>query len=349
MPKPYTLSGEPTAQTVEQIDEMLGLLFQEVDTAQHAMLSSKHSDVTAAAVARGALIVGQGSTATWQKLVIGAAARVLRSDGTDLAWAQVVLTTDVTGVLPVANGGTNIASYAVGDLLYASGATTLSKLADVATGNALISGGVTTAPSWGKIGLTTHVSGTLPVANGGTGLTTIGTAELLYGSSPGVYDVVAKSTSNSRYLSNQGVNNYPTWDTVNLSNGVSSTLPVANGGTNRSSYSQGDLLYASGATAFALLNKDANATRYLSNTGASNNPAWAQIDLSNGVTGDLPYANLTPSSAASKVLGRTSASAGDWQEITLGPGLTMTLTTLDVTGGSGLTHPQVLARVSFRG
>jgi hypothetical protein len=55
--------------------------------------------------------------------------------------------------------------------LYASGATALSKLADVATGNALISGGVGVAPSYGKIGLTTHVSGTLAVGNGGTGLT----------------------------------------------------------------------------------------------------------------------------------------------------------------------------------
>jgi hypothetical protein len=56
----------------------------------------------------------------------------------------------------------------VGDLLYANTTTTLAKLADVATGNALISGGVGVAPSWGKIGLTTHVSGVLPVANGGT-------------------------------------------------------------------------------------------------------------------------------------------------------------------------------------
>lgn len=70
--------------------------------------------------------------------------------------------------ITAAKGGTGQTTYAVGDLLYASAATTLSKLADVATGNALISGGVTTAPSWGKIGLTTHVSGTLPVANGGT-------------------------------------------------------------------------------------------------------------------------------------------------------------------------------------
>lgn len=72
-----------------------------------------------------------------------------------------------------AYGGTGQTTYAVGDILYASGATALSKLAGVATGNVLISGGVATAPSWGKVGLTTHVSGTLPVANGGTGATTL--------------------------------------------------------------------------------------------------------------------------------------------------------------------------------
>ena len=72
--------------------------------------------------------------------------------------------------IPATDGGTGNASYAVGDLLYASTTTALSKLADVATGNALISGGVSTAPSYGKIGLTTHVSGTLGYANGGWGV-----------------------------------------------------------------------------------------------------------------------------------------------------------------------------------
>ncbi len=74
-----------------------------------------------------------------------------------------------SGTLSAARGGLGIASYTIGDLPYASGATAFSKLAGVATGNALISGGVATAPSWGKIGLTTHVSGILPGANGGTG------------------------------------------------------------------------------------------------------------------------------------------------------------------------------------
>ncbi len=63
-------------------------------------------------------------------------------------------------------GGTGQAGgYAVGDILYASSATTLSKLADIATGNALLSNGVGVAPSYGKVGLTTHVSGQLPIAN----------------------------------------------------------------------------------------------------------------------------------------------------------------------------------------
>lgn len=48
----------------------------------------------------------------------------------------------------VVAGGTNITSYTIGDLLFASASTTLSKLADVAVGRVLISGGVGVAPSW---------------------------------------------------------------------------------------------------------------------------------------------------------------------------------------------------------
>ena len=73
-------------------------------------------------------------------------------------------------VISAAKGGTGQTSYTTGDILYASGATAISRLAGVATGNVLISGGVATAPAWGKVDLTTHVTGVLPVANGGTGL-----------------------------------------------------------------------------------------------------------------------------------------------------------------------------------
>lgn len=89
-------------------------------------------------------------------------------------------------VTPATAGGTGQTSYAVGDLLYADTTTSLAKLPDVATGNALISGGVGVAPSWGKIGLTTHVSGTLPTANGGTNLTSFTANGVMYASSSSV-------------------------------------------------------------------------------------------------------------------------------------------------------------------
>jgi len=63
------------------------------------------------------------------------------------------------------------------------------------------------------------------------------------------------------------------------------------GGTGLNSYSQGDTLYSSASNTLAALPKDTNATRYLSNTGTSNNPAWSQVNLTNGVTGALPIGN----------------------------------------------------------
>ncbi len=83
------------------------------------------------------------------------------------------------GTLSASYGGTGQTSYAVGDILYASGTGTLSKLADIATGNALISGGANTAPSYGKIGLTTHVSGTLPIGSGGTNSTSFTASQVI--------------------------------------------------------------------------------------------------------------------------------------------------------------------------
>lgn len=58
------------------------------------------------------------------------------------------LTGGLNTPLVPAQGGTGLSSYAVGDLVYASGATTLAKLADVAVGQVLVSGGVATAPAY---------------------------------------------------------------------------------------------------------------------------------------------------------------------------------------------------------
>jgi len=132
-------------------------------------------------------------------------------------------------VVPATAGGTGQTSYAVVDLIYADTTTTLAKLPDVATGNALISGGVGVAPSWGKIGLTTHVSGTLPVGNGGTGqasnLTQYG---IVYGSTTTAMATTAAGTSTQVLHGN--ASGAPTFSAVSLTADVSGTLPVANGG-----------------------------------------------------------------------------------------------------------------------
>lgn len=103
-------------------------------------------------------------------------------------------------------GGTGQTSYAVGDILYANTTSTLAKLADVATGNVLLAGGVNTAPSWGKVGLTTHVSGTLPVSNGGTGATTLTGA--LIGNGTSAVSAVSSTTPYAVFRVNSAGNGY---------------------------------------------------------------------------------------------------------------------------------------------
>lgn len=68
----------------------------------------------------------------------------------------------------------------------------------------------------------------------------------------------------------------------------------------------GDVLFADSTTTFARLAKDTGSTRYLSNTGASNVPAWAQVSLVTGVTGILPGGNGGSGNAFFSVTGPTT-------------------------------------------
>lgn len=72
-------------------------------------------------------------------------------------------------------------------------------------------------------------------------------------------------------------------------------------------FSQGGILYGSAASTTAVLPKDTNATRYLSNTGTSNNPAWAQVSMTSGVSGILSSTNGGTGNGFTQFSGPTTA------------------------------------------
>jgi hypothetical protein len=79
------------------------------------------------------------------------ASRPLKLDGSkNIVSMQIDLasTNDVTGTLPVGNGGTGLTTYATGDIVYASTTNTLAKLGIGSSGQVLtVSGGL---PKWGS-------------------------------------------------------------------------------------------------------------------------------------------------------------------------------------------------------
>lgn len=98
---------------------------------------------------------------------------------------------------------------------------------------------------------------------------------------------------NMATISLAGVGNTNINQVGTITTGTWQATPVteAYGGTNQTAYTTGDLLYASASNTLSRLAFVSTATRYLSNTGVGSTPAWAQINLANGVTGNLPVAN----------------------------------------------------------
>lgn len=172
----------------------------------------------------GQLLIGNTTGNTLTKATLtGTADRVTVTNGAgsitlDIAATYVgqssitTLGTIATGVwqgttIAAVHGGTGQTVYAVGDILYASTTTALSKLASVASGSYLRSAGTGTAPVWS----------TTLLPNSST------TGDLLYASASNVYSNLADVATGNALISG-GVSTAPSWGKITSAHIDSSVL-----------------------------------------------------------------------------------------------------------------------------
>ena len=178
----------------------------------------------------------------------------------------------------------------LGDIIYASGANTPARLAkDTNATRVLTNTGTSNVPAWAQVTLTSGVTGTLPVGNGGTGATTLTDGGVLLGNGSGALvamsvladgelivgdgttDPVAESGATLRTSIGVGTGDSPQFTGIELSHATANTLtasggvlsiegnavysaggtdvPVADGGTGASSLNDHYVLLGSGTAA----------------------------------------------------------------------------------------------------
>lgn len=183
--KKYTITN-PQEQASE-IDDMFDDLYRQLTDGIRVSLDE------------GDIVVGN-EDGEFDALPLGTNGAFLRSGSVSPEWSTLIIPN----------------AAAVGDILYGSAANVLSRLADVATGNVLLSGGVGVAPSWGKVDLAAHITGTLAVANGGTGRASHTAYAVICGGTTGTgaQQSIAGVGTSGQVLTSNGASALPTFQTV---------------------------------------------------------------------------------------------------------------------------------------
>lgn len=230
--------------------------------------------------------VGTISTGTWGATIIGP-----NVGGTGINNGTFTIT--LGGNLTTSGAfNTTLTSTALTNATLPAGTTTLvpttgtgatgtwgisiSGNAATVTTNANMTGDVT------SVGNATTYNNLVPLAKGGTNANLTASNGGIFYSTASAGAILA-GTATAGQLLRSGASTTPSWSTL--------TFPAT--------CALGDVFYGSATNVVTALATSASATRYLSNTGASNIPAWAQVNLANGVTGNLPVTNLNSGTSAS--------------------------------------------------
>jgi hypothetical protein len=221
-------------------------------------------------------------------------------DASDTITIPTGATFTITDGLGVAAGGTGLSSFTAGDVLYATGTTTLAKLAKGTAEQILSMNSGATAPEWATAAATA----------GGTGQTGFTAGDLLYANSTTTLTKLAKGTGLQGLQTNSGAT-APEW--------VASPQSLMT--------AAGDILYASGANTLAKLAKGSDDEVL---TLASGVPSWAaaggggkilqivtatdstqraSTGTSFAINSNTLQVDITPSATSSKVFALCSVSA----------------------------------------
>ena len=175
-------------------------------------------------------------TGTDTFLYSGTPNQVLHGSPTLPTWSAVSLTADVTGVLPIANGGTNSSTALSGNSIAISNGTAIVQGAKGTT-TTVLHGNAAGSPTYSAVSLTADVTGVLPIANGGTNSSTALSGDSIAVSNGTAIVQGAKGTTTTVLHGNAA--GAPTYAGVSLTADVTGVLPIANGGTGISALGTG--------------------------------------------------------------------------------------------------------------
>jgi len=260
----------------------------------------------------------------------------------------------LTTPLSVAQGGTGVATFTANGLVYGAGTSSLSVTAAGTTGQVLV-GNTGSAPSWATlsgIGVTTFsagttgltpssatsgaitLAGTLVVANGGTGATTLtgyvkgsGTSALTASATIPATDIsggaaLTKTDDTNVTLTLGGTPASALLAATSLTLGWSGQLSVARGGTGASTLTANGVLYGAGTSAIAATAVGTTGQVLVGNTGAA--PSWATLtgigvtSFSGGTTGLTPNTATTGAITLAGTLGVANGGTGTNTAFTAG-------------------------------
>ena len=278
--------------------------------------------ITASKITAGEII---GTTFIEGQNIIASSGGTFQGDGANIT--NISAENIDTGILDVERGGTNIGSYNTGDMLYASGPTTLATITSSGANDKYLkfdSG--SGAPAWMDVASTLdEIVGGGPIGSNTTS-NVIETGGLVTG-----FVEATTLEGNGAKISSINAANVVQYNNNTLSNAVLPVVPETKGGTGQNAYAQGDILYSDNANSLNRLAKG-NDKQILHMNG--NVPQWTTtisdatldaVELTGSITTQDLDSNRIPFIDGGKVLSTNPKLQFDGDDlVTLGSNVEIT-------------------------